>query len=111
MKLHWEGAEMERTDGSGRRQRGRPVASQLRGEPAVPPETAAGSGLTRVTVNLNRQAMQALEWVGDATGYSKTDTINRALQVYAIVQKLMQRNGGVLQVTQDNGAVERIHIV
>ena len=102
---------MEKTEGAGRTQRGRLVATRPRGEPAVVAETAVGNGLTRVTVNLNRQAMQALESVGDATGYSKTDTINRALQVYAIVQELMQRNGGVLQVTHEDGAVERIHIV
>src|SRR5690348_9502190 len=102
---------MEKTEGVGRRQRGRSAATQPRGEPAIEDEAATGNGLTRVTVNLNRQAMQALESVGGATGYSKTDTINRALQVYAIVQELMQRNGGVLQVTHESGAVERIHIV
>jgi hypothetical protein len=70
-----------------------------------------GGGLTRVTVNLNRQAVQALDAVSEATGYSKTDTINRALQVYAIVQEIMQKNGGVLHVRHDNGDLERIHIV
>jgi hypothetical protein len=80
--------------------------------PAEPPAgTGGGSGLTRVTVNLNRQAVQALEVVSEATGYSKTDTINRALQVYAIIQEIMQRNGGVLRVKHDDGALERIHIV
>jgi hypothetical protein len=73
--------------------------------------SGGGSGLTRVTVNLNRQAVQALEAVSDATGYSKTDTINRALQVYAIVQQIMERNGGVLHVKHVDGELERIHIV
>lgn len=73
--------------------------------------SGSGSGLTRVTVNLNRQAVQALEVVSEATGYSKTDTINRALQVYAIVQQIMQRNGGALQIKHDDGEFERIHIV
>jgi len=79
--------------------------------PAGSGGSGSGSGLTRVTVNLNRQAVQALEAVSDATGYSKTDTINRALQVYAIVQKIMERNGGVLHVKHDDGELERIHIV
>ena len=80
--------------------------------PSDPPvEPGGGGGLTRVTVNLNRHAVRALETVSAATGYSKTDTINRALQVYAIVQEIMERNGGALQVKHDDGEVERIHIV
>jgi hypothetical protein len=80
--------------------------------PTDPPiESGGGGGLTRVTVNLNRHAVQALETVSRATGYSKTDTINRALQVYAIVQEIMERDGGALQVRHDDGEVERIHIV
>lgn len=80
--------------------------------PTEPPAgSGGGNGLTRVTVNLNRQAVQALEVVSEATGYSKTDTINRALQVYAIVQEIMQRNGGTLHIKHDDGALERIHIV
>ena len=72
---------------------------------------AAASALTRVTVNLTRPAVQALESVSEATGYSKTDTINRALQVYAIVHEIMARNGGVLTIRHDDGGLERIHIV
>jgi hypothetical protein len=76
-----------------------------------PPSGGNGSGLTRVTVNLTRQTVQALEAVSETTGYSKTDTINRALQVYAIVQDIMRRNGGVLRVKHDDGSLERIHMV
>jgi hypothetical protein len=90
--------------GAARAGRGRPPSDQ-------PIASASGSGLTRVTVNLNRHALHALETVSEATGYSKTDTINRALQVYEIVQEIMQRNGGVLNVRHDNGELERIHIV
>ncbi|MFC4108453.1 hypothetical protein ACFOX0_21275 [Micromonospora zhanjiangensis] len=82
------------------------------GPPADTPEgTHGGSGLTRVTVNLNRQAIQALEQISADTGYSKTDTINRALQVYAIVNEIMQRDAGVLRVKHQDGELERIHIV
>jgi hypothetical protein len=70
-----------------------------------------GSGLTRVTVNLNRQALQALEQVSAATNYTKTDTINRALQIYAIVQKILERDGGVLQVKHQDGELVQIHIL
>ncbi len=70
-----------------------------------------GNGLTRVTVNLNQQAMRALEQISASERYSKTDTINRALQIYAIVQEIMDRNDGVLRVQHGNGEVERIHII
>jgi hypothetical protein len=83
-------------------------------QPPADPATNSGggnSGLTRVTVNLTKQAVEALDQVAAVTGYSKTDTINRALQIYAIVQEIMAQNGGVLQVLHDNGARERVHIV
>ncbi|MFI5906296.1 hypothetical protein [Dactylosporangium sp. NPDC051541] len=70
-----------------------------------------GNGLTRVTVNLNRQAMKALEQISSSEHYSKTDTINRALQIYAIVQEVMDRNDGMLRVQRADGSIERIHIV
>ena len=78
-----------------------------------PPGDAVGggNGLTRVTVNLNPQAMRALEQISSTTKYSKTDTINRALQIYAIVQQIMDRDGGVLRIQHQDGEVERIHIV
>lgn len=82
------------------------VSAASNGDSAV-----VGNGLTRVTVNLSRQAVQALEAVSEGTGYSKTDTINRALQLYAIVQEIMRSDGGVLRVKHDDGTIERIHIV
>ena len=56
--------------------------------PGVEPPSggSGGGGLTRVTVNLNRQALHALEALSERTGYSKTDAINRALQIYMIVR-------------------------
>jgi hypothetical protein len=77
--------------------------------PGVP--ATGGNGLTRMTVNLNRQAVNALEQVSAATGYSKTDTVNRALQIYAIVQSIMERNNGVLRVAHTDGEVEAIYLV
>lgn len=51
--------------------------------------------LERVTVNLTARASRALEQAAQITGDTKTDTINRALQVYAYLE----------QVTQDGGAI------
>ena len=79
--------------------------------PTTDQAAGGGNGLTRVTVNLTRQAVHALESISESTGYSKTDTINRALQVFAIVQELLDKNGGSIHVTHDSGETERIHIV
>jgi hypothetical protein len=51
--------------------------------------------LERVTVNLSARAARALEEAAKLTGDSKTDTINRALQIYAYFE----------QITQDGGAI------
>ena len=81
------------------------------GDDGPPGPGGHGSALARVTVNLNRQAVQALDAVSDRTGYSKTDAINRALQVYNLVLDLMDRGGGALSVTLDDGRIERVHIL
>jgi hypothetical protein len=76
-----------------------------------PAGAGAASPLTRVTVNLTRRSHDALEALSATTGYSKTDTINRALQVYLEIQKLMDSNDGDLRVVGADGHPERIWIV
>src|SRR5690242_19847344 len=53
-----------------------------------PDPSGGGGGLVRVTVNLTPAAAQAMERLCDETGYSKTDVINRALQVYEVWQEI-----------------------
>lgn len=80
--------------------------------PVEPPAgSTGGSGQTRVTVNLNRQAVQALDGLSEDTGYTKTDVINRALQIYKIVHEIMERDGGVLTIKRPDGQIETIRIV
>jgi hypothetical protein len=67
--------------------------------------------LTKVTVNLTPRAVAALGTACDRTKDSKTDTINRALQVYALVLDLMDQGGGYLTVLDRNGDAERIHLL
>lgn len=55
-----------------------------------------GGGLERVTVNLIPRASRALEQAGQLTGDSKTDTINRALQVYAYLEDVWSKGGAIL---------------
>jgi hypothetical protein len=51
--------------------------------------------LERVTVNLIARASQALQNASDLTGDSKTDTINRAIQVYAYLEEVISRGGAI----------------
>jgi hypothetical protein len=69
--------------------------------PGPPDERGHGGGgpLERVTVNLVARASRALQRVSDLTGDSKTDSINRALQVYAYLEEV-NANGGDIYVRE-----------
>jgi hypothetical protein len=58
-----------------------------------------GSGsngpLERITVNLTGRASRALDLATELTGDTKTDTVNRALQVYAYMEQITARGGSV----------------
>lgn len=54
------------------------------------------TALERVTVNLTPRSSRALNDTVERTGDSKTDTINRAVQVYAYLEEVLQRGGQVL---------------
>ncbi|MEU8250182.1 hypothetical protein [Nonomuraea sp. NPDC048916] len=56
----------------------------------------------RVTVNLTSRANDALDRAADLTGLSRTDTINRALQVYAYIEEIVNAQGGTLYVREAN---------
>lgn len=75
--------------------------------------TAAGRGhgnLERVTVNLTPKSSRALEDSAQRTGDTKTDTINRALQVYEYIEGIITR-GGAVYVREDHaGELERLKI-
>lgn len=78
--------------------------------------SAAGRGrgdggvLERVTVNLTARAARALELATKLTGDSKTDTINRALQIYAFLEET-SAEGGAIYVREGKGTeLERLRI-
>jgi hypothetical protein len=51
--------------------------------------------LERVAVNVTGRASRALDLATELTGDTKTDTLNRALQVYAYLEQLAARGGSV----------------
>jgi hypothetical protein len=53
------------------------------------------SGLQRITVNLTSRSARALELAAEQTHDTKTDIINRALQVYAYITTITEHGGEV----------------
>lgn len=74
-------------------------------------EGSGGNGLVRVTVNLTKRAHRDLQRLTEETGLGKTDVLNRAVQVYALVEGLLSDGDGALTVTHKDGSQERIFIL
>ena len=72
---------------------------------------SAGTGLVRVTVNLTPRSMNALERLSAGAGESKTDAINKALQVYAYLQEVIDQEAATLLIRHANGDVERLRFI
>jgi hypothetical protein len=70
-----------------------------------------GSGpLERVTVNLTARAARALELATGLTGDTKTDTINRALQIYAFFEQVTARGGSIYVREGADSELERLKV-
>ncbi len=68
-------------------------------------ETA--TGLTKFTINLVRRAVRALEIATETTGDNRTDTFNRAIQVYAHIVKA-EKEGKAIYLVGPDGEKERL---
>ncbi|MFB6963170.1 hypothetical protein ACFCYB_40985 [Streptomyces sp. NPDC056309] len=64
----------------------------------------------RFTVTLIATAAQAVGTLMRITGLSKTDVINRAVQVYAFLAQQMA-DGKEILLRDEEGNTERVHIV
>ena len=72
---------------------------------------AASSGLRRITVNLTPRSCAALDQAAKLTGDSQTDTLNRAVQVYAYVMNVTQNGGDLYVRDQGHDELERLLLV
>ncbi|WFE30375.1 hypothetical protein O7623_14820 [Solwaraspora sp. WMMD791] len=88
-----------------------PHGSPAAPEPPPPAAPGGAGGLVRVTVNLTPRSADALDKISVATGLSKTDVINRALQIYQVVEDLLDRGEGSILVRHPNGEHERVYII
>ncbi len=81
--------------GAARRNRGRTTMTE-RDDTRTPGRGHGGSSpLERVTVNLTPRSARALELATQLTGDTKTDTINRALQIYAFLEQVTATGGSI----------------
>lgn len=65
---------------------------------------------TRVTVNLDPRATAALENLGERTGWSKTELINRGLRLLELAEALADAHGRLV-VHESDGTVHRIYLL
>jgi len=66
--------------------------------------------LERITVNLTGRSSRALDVATKLTGDTKTDAVNRALQVYAYMEEITA-NGGSVYVREAAGSeLERLKV-
>jgi hypothetical protein len=87
----------------------RSVQSVTDQDPAVDPGRGRGP-LERVTVNLTPRSSRALDHTVAMTGESKTDTINRAVQVYELVEEIMKAGGALYIRPHAEAELERLRI-
>jgi hypothetical protein len=83
----------------------------------VPPkrgDRSSGQGggppLEKVTVNLTKRSVEALDDLVEATGKTKTDAINKALQVYAFIQRHLDAGGALYLREAGSDQAERLQI-
>jgi hypothetical protein len=68
-----------------------------------------GNGpLERITVNLIARASRALQKVAELTGDTKTDSINRAIQIYAYLEEVSSRGGAIYVKESADSELERL---
>jgi hypothetical protein len=77
--------------------------------PATPAgRGAGGSNLERVTVNLTPRSVAALDALVQLTGDTKTDAINKALQIYSYLQNVLHNSGALYVRESDGDELERL---
>jgi hypothetical protein len=74
------------------------------------PATGRGPALEKVTVNLTSRSVKALDDIVVASGNSKTEVINKALQIYAFILAHLDAGGAVYVRDPDSKEAERLRI-
>ena len=64
----------------------------------------------RVTVNLTARSSRALSRTVELTGERKTDAINRALQLYELLEEVIEAGGSVYLRENEQAELERLRL-
>jgi hypothetical protein len=67
--------------------------------------------IRRLTVNLSPRAVRALELAAERTGDTKTDAVNRALQVYAFIEEVNTTGGRIYVRRSAESGLEEVRIL
>jgi len=67
-------------------------------------------GVTKWSVKLVSRSTDAMEVASVLTGDSRTDTVNRALQVYAYLMDQIILGGRILQLVDPDGTVHAVEL-
>jgi hypothetical protein len=65
----------------------------------------------RVTANLTSRSSQALELARGITGDSQTDTVNRALQVYAYIADIIFKGGSIYIRESEDASLQELKLL
>jgi hypothetical protein len=76
-----------------------------------PVTTRSGGAYERVTVNLTEKTSLALAETVELNADSKTDTINKALQAYALFLRVQAGGGAIYLRERDGAELERIRLL
>ncbi len=83
-----------------------------RGDGSNRPAGGRGGGdLRKITINLTPRAWEALEQAVKLTRDNRTDTLNRAIQVYAYLVNITQNDGEVFVRDAGHDELERLRFV
>lgn len=74
-------------------------------------ESRSGGSFERVTVNLTQKSSEALANAVELTRDSKTDSLNKALQLYDLVQSVLANGGAVYIREVAGGELERLRLL
>jgi hypothetical protein len=78
---------------------------------ASAPKRGGGNGpLERVTVNLTARSSRALQLASELTGDTKTDSINRSIQIYAYLEEVLSHGGAIYVRESADGEMERLKL-
>ena len=85
-----------------------PNTGSVTGQRKSAPMGRGHGQLERVTVNLTPRSSRALNRAVELSGDSKTDAINRAVQLYELVEQVVEAGGSVYMRENEDAELERL---